>query len=48
MPVRAGPGPVHGGAAPVVQLQGWATSQLGSAAQLVPLSQLLEPPLLAV
>ncbi len=36
------------GRAPVAQLQGWATSQLVSAAQLVALSQLLEPPLLAM
>ena len=32
----------------MTQFQGWVTSQLVSAAQLVLLSQLLEPPLLAM
>jgi hypothetical protein len=40
--------PVCGCGAESAQLQGWSTSQLVSAAQLVVLSQLFEPPLLAM
>ncbi|BFV60578.1 hypothetical protein KCMC57_up56820 [Kitasatospora sp. CMC57] len=44
----SGGGPVCDGGTLAAQPQGWATSQLVSAAQLVLLSQLLVPPLPAM